>query len=115
MRARLCLLLGLMLAPAAAGALPTINSADGFIFDFYAEVGSSGFMSNGLNDAYDVCYDLYANGALFAAESGYTSTYANRGWASGYDHIGSFEVQRTAYVPAMGGNWARYIDVFTNT
>jgi MYXO-CTERM domain-containing protein len=101
-----------LLAPAPAWALPNINSEDAFLFDFQAD--TDGSLSNGSIDAYDGCYYVTVNGAMFRAGGIHSDAWAGRGWTSAVTRVGDFDVQRTAFVPSAGGNWARYVDVFTN-
>jgi MYXO-CTERM domain-containing protein len=96
-----------------AWAEPTLTSEDSFTFDFYAE--SSGYMSNGLNDAYDGCYDLQVNGTAYAAGGAHEDYYGGRGWRAREQTVGDLRVRRHGYVPAAGPSYARYIDTVENT
>jgi len=106
-------LLALSFWASPARAEPSLNSEDGFLFDFYAE--TSGYMSNGLSDAYDGCYDLQINGTAYAAGGAHEDYYGGRGWRSREMSVGDLRVRRHGYVPAAGPSYARYIDTVANT
>ncbi len=103
---------GAVALPGVPLALPNINSEDGKLFDFQAD--TDGSLSNGSIDAYDGCYGLRVGGVAFNAGGAHAIAYGGRGWYSKTVRIGDFDVQRSAFVPEVGGNWARYIDQFTN-
>ena len=98
--------------PAVAFAI-SLTSASSYNWDF-DEFGS-GEMSDGTSDAYDGCYYLEVDGVEYTGDGTYTASPDGRTITMPVTVMGSLRVQRMMYVPASGGDWARYLDVFENT
>ncbi|MBX7191741.1 MAG: hypothetical protein K1X94_06775, partial [Sandaracinaceae bacterium] len=96
--------------PAIALAVDITSSA-GLLFDI--QDTNSGELSNGSIDAYDGCYYLEVDGTQYVA-GGSTTSPDGRTVTLHEITMGSLRVQRIVYVPASGGSWARYLDVFNN-
>jgi len=93
---------------------PTISSEDGFRFDFDAD--HDGEVMSGTDDAYLGYGYLTVNAATFSAEADlHRPAFGGHGFYSEVERVGAFDVVRSASVPPEGGNWARYVDSFTNT
>ncbi len=99
-------------APAVALAVVNLTSGGGFLFDI--QDTSGGELSNGTSDAYDFAYSLSVNGTTYVAGGTDMTTLSGRNVILRSATIGSLTVQRQVYVPASGGDYARYLDVVTN-
>jgi len=103
--------LALLSLPAIAHALLSLTSGGGFLFDVYETYG--GYLSNGTTDAYDGAYYLEVNGTTLSTTTGTTST-DGRTVTIAATTLGAVSVQRFIYVPASGGDYARFLDVVSN-
>ncbi|MFN7700848.1 MAG: hypothetical protein ACK5U8_23340 [Deltaproteobacteria bacterium] len=99
----------ILAAPSMAAAVDLMTSYRWDIDEF-----SSGELQDGTSDAYDGCYNLEVDGVRYEAGGTYTESPDGRTITLGSATIGSLEVQRIVYVPASGGDWARYLEVLTN-
>ncbi len=99
-----------VLAPTRAFAVD-LMSAGPFLWDI--QHTSSGELSNGSIDAYDGCYYLDVDGTRYRSTA-FTASTDGRTVTLTEATIGTLRVQRIVYVPAAGGDWARYLDVITN-
>lgn len=88
-----------------------LSTGGGFIFDVQ---DNDGALLNGSSDAYDTAYRLYVNGTLYTTGSPSTVSADGRHVYMPPEAIGGLTVERYVYVPATGGDYARYIDVVTN-
>lgn len=108
------LVLCFLVIPATALATIGLTSMGGFLFDI--QETSGGQLSNGTSDAYDNCYYLTVNSVRYSsARRPHTSTAGGRHVHLPSMAVGELQVTRHIYVPATGGNFARYIDVVTNS
>jgi MYXO-CTERM domain-containing protein len=119
---RLLLALGLV-APLAFAVTPSgafaidLRSEGGFLFDI--QDTSDGTLRDGTSDAYDTCYGLNIDGTPYNV--GFTGTPAPTSLDGRQIDMPEVMVtrgvsaRRFIYVPAMGGDYARYLDVVTNT
>lgn len=96
--------------PAVALAI-TMMSAGGYRWD--VSDTSGGELIDGTSDAYDGCYYLSVDDAMYRS-SGHTLSADGRTQTLSESRVGPLLVQRIVYVPAAGGDWARYLDVLTN-
>ncbi len=106
------------LAVVAIAALPStaravdLTSGGGFLFDI--SDFSSGELSNGTIDAYDGCYYLEVGGETYSGDGTFLMSPDGRTITLPESTLSGVRVQRIIYVPASGGDWARYLDVLTN-
>jgi MYXO-CTERM domain-containing protein len=119
---RLLLALGLA-APLSFAVTPPgaravdLRSEGGFLFDI--QDTSDGTLNNGSIDAYDGCYSFSVNGSPY--DLGFSGTPAPTSLEGRQVDMPEVTVapglsaRRFIYVPAMGGDYARYLDVVTNT
>ncbi|MCA9610901.1 MAG: hypothetical protein KC619_35145, partial [Myxococcales bacterium] len=115
---RLAPLLVLVLAAAPSTALAQINltSEGGFLFDIEDATGfAPGSLSNGTTDAYDSCYRLNVGGAEYSAIGSATMSLGGRQVEFPAETLSGLLVRRLVYVPATGGDYARYLEVLENT
>lgn len=105
-----------LLLPAQAFAYINLNSEGGFVFDV-ADVSdwNPGSLSNGSIDAYDGCYALTVDGTSYEPGGSVTMTLSGRQLEFPEQTIGSLTVKRIVYVPTTGGDYARFLEVITNT
>lgn len=115
---RLALSLSIALALAAPGgarAQINLTSAGGFLFDIEDAGGwAPGSLSNGSVDAYDTCYRLNVGGAEYTPTGAATMSLAGRQVDFPEQTIAGLAVTRHVYVPATGGDYARYLEVLEN-
>lgn len=105
-------LIALLAVPGVAYAI-NLTSAGGFTFDV-AETGA-GTMANGTIDAYDTAYYLDVDGIAYnAVGAAATLTVGGRQAEMAEITMGALRVKRIVYVPAVGGDYARYLDVVSN-
>jgi len=105
--------LGFLLAPGSALALD-LNSEGGLRFDIQDTYDGS--LSDGAGDAYDGCYGFVVNGTAYNTMRGSSSTsLSGRQVDMPAVSIGMLSAQRFIYVPSTGGDYARFLDVVTNT
>lgn len=94
-----------------------LMSGGAFLFDIQDGLGGSfstdGSLSNGSIDAYDGCYRLEVNGVTYSA-GGATTSLGGRQIELPAAPVGTLSARRFIYVPATGGNYARYLDVVSN-
>ncbi len=106
----------LVASPRAAHAID-LRSEGGFLFDILDRDG--GDLSNGSIDAYDGCYQLVVNGTSYSAFSaGAPATTSLDGRQVDMPDVSigaSLQARRFVYVPLAGGDYARFLDVVTNT
>lgn len=95
--------------PSMAAAVDLMTSYRWDIQEF-----GSGELSDGTSDAYDGCYYLEVDGLAYDAGGTYTESPDGRTITLALSSIGSLQVQRIVYVPASGGDYARYLDVVSN-
>jgi hypothetical protein len=88
----------------------TLTTAGGFVYDINT---TSGAVTEGTSDAYDDFPQLWIAGSLYNAPS-YTMANGGRNVVMAPMNISNFSVSRTVYVPASGGNYAAYLETFTN-
>ncbi|MCB9594160.1 MAG: hypothetical protein H6719_15620 [Sandaracinaceae bacterium] len=103
---------------APTGALAQINlmSAGGFLFDIEDATGfAPGSLSNGSVDAYDGCYMLRVGGLDYAPFGTSTMSLGGRQVDLPATPLAGLSVRRLVYVPATGGDYARYLEVLENT
>lgn len=108
----------LAFAVTPSGALAVdLRSEGGFLFDIRDL--DSGELNNGSIDAYDGCYELLVNGTPYSL--GFTGTPAPTSLDGRQVDMPEVMVtrgvsaRRFIYVPLAGGDYARYLDVVTNT
>lgn len=103
------------LAPSTALARVDLSSSGGFLFDI-AEAAdfSAGSLSNGTTDAYDTCYRLRVGGTEYAPTGASTMSLSGRQVELPAHAIAGLNVRRLVYVPASGGDYARYLEVLEN-
>jgi hypothetical protein len=102
--------------PSGASA-QTLQSEGGFAFDIQSYDGSlaDGSMPGEYIDAYDTCYQFVVNGTNYNNSAGSTTTsLAGRQVDLPEMAIGTLTARRFVYVPATGGDYARFLDVVTN-
>ena len=97
--------------PAVARAVD-LESGGGFLFDIQDDFG--GYLSNGSVDAYDGCYYLDVGGTRYSPSGSGTLSPDGRTVTLPTATIAGVTVQRVIYVPATGGDWARYLEVLDN-
>ncbi len=100
-----------MAIPAVALALINLMTAGGFLMDIYETSG--GYLSNGTTDAYDGAYYLEVNSTTYGGGTA-TTTMGGRNVVLPEQAIGGLMVSRQIYVPASGGEYARFLDVVRN-
>jgi hypothetical protein len=106
------LVAALLAVPAVAYAI-NLTTSGGFLFDV-AET-TTGQLSNGTIDAYDNAYILQVNVSTYSAAGvAPTMTLSGRQMVMAERVMGALRVQRLVYVPASGGDYARYLDVVSN-
>jgi len=66
------------------------------------------------NDAYDLNYFLYVNGTTYNPSGTYTLADGGRSVVLPAVSIAGLNVSREIFVPATGGNFVRFLNVFTN-
>ena len=99
--------------PLSALAYINLTSMGGKLFDIRET--TDGALNNGTSDAYDGCYYLTVNGTRYSRGSAtHTTTAGGRHVHMPEVAVGALRVQRHIYVPAAGGEYARYIDVIRN-
>lgn len=110
----LVILLLVALAPLSALAV-TWTSAGSFLWD---PTDWAGEMINGTLDAYDGCYFLEVDGMPYRSPTGAPPTLSMSGrqaeWPEATMAPNLF-ARRLVYVPATGGDYARYLDVIRNS
>lgn len=109
-RAALPLALGTMLMTPALALAVDFTSGGGFLFDIQDTFGGS--LSNGSIDAYDGCYYLDVGGTRYSPSG--AGTVSGRTVTLATTTIAGLSVRRVVYVPASGGDWARYLEVLDN-
>jgi MYXO-CTERM domain-containing protein len=108
--------LSMLGAPSSVSALD-LFSEGGFRFDI--QDTSDGSLSDGSSDAYDGCYGFSVNGASY--DLGFSGSPAPTSLDGRQVDMAEFMVgrglnaRRFIYVPAAGGDYARFLDVVTNT
>src|SRR5690606_34986034 len=81
-----------------------------------SDFSAVGSMSNGSSDAYDTCYTLTVGGTVYDPPSGAaTMSLSGRQLELPAQTIAGLNVRRLAWVPATGGDFARYLEVLENT
>lgn len=105
----------LTMLPVSAHAL-SLTSEDGFEFDIST---TDGTMSDGTTDAYDNAYSLNLTIAgrttrYNAGSVTHTLSLEGRQIELPEVEVGAAMARRFIYVPATGGNYARYLDIVTN-
>ncbi len=90
-----------------------LTSGGGFLFDVQDAYG--GYLSNGSIDAYDGCYYLSVGGTTYSPSGAGTLSADGRTVTLRVATLAGLQVQRFVYVPASGGDWARFADVLQNT
>lgn len=107
-----------LLVPGLALATDLITEG-GFKFDLQDGVapafGHDGTFSDGLNDAYDGAYGVTINGTMYSPTGTPTTSLGGRQIEMPEQTIGTLTVRRLVYVPSTGGNFARILDLITNT
>jgi hypothetical protein len=111
--------LGILLLAVVGVAVPsvalalTLTSAGAFIFDI--DDTGSGALANGTIDAYDSAYAMSVNAIPYSA-GGMTPVMSLGGRQLEMAEVtsGTLRVKRLVYVPAAGGDYARYLDVISN-
>lgn len=102
--------------PSDAHALPLVSEG-GFTFDVSL---SDGAMLDGTDDTYDGCYAVSVSTGGRMAERYHSDgvdpvlTLDGRQQELSRSVIGGVAVRRLIYVPATGGDYARYVDTFVN-
>lgn len=103
-------------APSSAVAQINLTSAGGFLFDIEDAFGfAPGSLSNGTTDAYDSCYRLNVGGVEYSSFGTRTMTLGGRQVEFPAEPMAGLMVRRLVYVPAAGGDYARYLEVLENT
>ena len=105
-------------APARALAYINLSSDGGYLFDFadVSDSGAAGSVWNGTRDAYDTCYSLTVGGTVYDPPSGAaTTSLSGRQLEFPAQAIAGLTVRRIAWVPAAGGDFARFLEVLENT
>ncbi len=107
--------LGLVLAPNAVARALDLNSEGGLRFDI--QDTRDGTLSDGAGDAYDGCYGFVVNGTAYnsGGASSSTSLSGRQVDMPAVTIGGTLSAKRFIYVPSTGGDYARFLDVVTNT
>lgn len=99
-----------VLSTSSSYGVETLTTAGGFVFDINT---ASGATVSGTSNAYVNFPQLWIGGTVYNAPS-YTLTNGGRAVELAPITTGALSVTRTIYVPADGGNYAAYLDTFTN-
>lgn len=95
-----------------------LMSEGGFRWDIQDAPLHGGFgygeLSDGTSDAYDGCYYLTINGTRWMASGAGTLDLGGRQVTMPENAVGAFRARRIVYVPASGGDYARYLDIVSN-
>ncbi|MCS6858370.1 MAG: hypothetical protein NZM37_11710 [Sandaracinaceae bacterium] len=107
--------LSLAAPPAGAQFGPVVLNSASYRWDIGTEEFNYGAIIDGTSDAYDTCYLLEVDGVSYAPSDPYTFSPDGRTvifpeWLSPSGLV----VQRLIYVPDSGGDWARFLDIFSN-
>jgi hypothetical protein len=112
-RGSLPLALAAMLVTPALALAVDLTSGGGFLFDIQDDLG--GYLSDGTSDAYDSCYFLDVGGTRYAPRGAGVVSADGRTVTLSSATLAGLTVRRVVYVPASGGDWARYLEVLENT
>ncbi len=110
--AALPLALASIVATPALALAVDLTSGGGFLFDIEDEFG--GYLNNGSIDAYDACYYLDVGGSRYSPSAPGTLSADGRTVTLPTTTLAGVSVTRVIYVPATGGDWARYLEVLDN-
>ncbi len=75
--------------------------------------GTDGSIGDGTSDSYDGCYRLEVNGITYMA-AGALVSLGGRQVEMPEVAVGALRARRAIYVPATGGDYARYLDIVSN-
>ncbi len=99
-------------AASSVSAQYVLTSGDDFTFDFNT---ASGAIIDGTSNAYDEFPQLWIAGTNYSAPSATTSSDGRTLSLAPVQIGSSISAQRTVFVPENGGNYAVYLNSFTNT
>ncbi len=93
-----------------------LTSGGGFLFDINEsdDFASAGSLANGSVDAYDTCYSLRVGREEYMPAGASTLSLGGRQVEMPVQAMGGLNVRRIVYVPAAGGDFARYLEVLEN-
>ncbi|MEC7518420.1 MAG: MYXO-CTERM sorting domain-containing protein [Myxococcota bacterium] len=106
----------LLLVASPALARVDLVSGGGFLFDIHesSDFAGAGSLGNGSVDAYDTCYALRVGGVDYMPMGASTLSLAGRQVELPTQSMAGLTVRRLVYVPAAGGDWARYLEILDN-